>query len=874
MGRSWSGLDPTRGVWRIERADAGFLVDVAGRQILIVASEASTAMRVSRWPRSAVRFADSDIGTLRGPSRRHARTLQKTIRVAVSLAPAVEYTQRVRSLVADHWARQVWLPRDATKRVLQDRPATPRIRGRRIERDNRRWADVLTASEVAALEMLTWDLPAWVRETNERIVTNELEQRREFFDQIEKSPLTEEQARAVLTFDNRVRVIAAAGSGKTSVMVARAAYAVERGMVAPHRILMLAFNAAAAEELRERVRSRLAARGLGADGVEVRTFHSFGMGVIGQATGHKPSIARWVEQGREIEKISEIVDELRDESPTFRFKWDLFRLLYGRMSDDGHPAEPDAYDAASGVTGFRTFNGETVRSEGERLIADWLFLNGVAYEYERPYAYEVSDAEHAQYRPDFFYPDVNVWHEHWAIGHDGKPPAEFEGYAESMTWRQQTHATFETKLIETTWHEIVSGDGFERLERDLRATGLTLDWNPDRPIPGAVPIEHERLAGLVRTFMSHVKSSSLDRKELDQRVGKPSGRTKLFLDIFWEIHARWQAALAAENAVDFDDMLLGAADHIEANPALAKYDLILVDEFQDTSRARARLVNALLRGGDKFLLAVGDDWQSINRFAGADLSVMTHFQEHFGPAETLHLQTTFRCTQTIADVASSFVSKNPSQLRKVVRSASGSDESPVRIVRVRSRDQLAAAVKRYLDLLEKEAPGSTVDILGRYRFETQYLPDRKPERVSANFRTVHSSKGLESDFVILPNMTTGTHGFPSTIADDPVLQLAMAEGDGFPHSEERRLFYVALTRARRAVTMFTVAGLESPFVVELIDKPGVVVEGIDVSSAPVRVCPVCHQGTLVRRTGRYGDFLGCSRFPKCKGKAKLTTAAA
>src|SRR5690606_25928399 len=135
-------------------------------------------------------------------------------------------------------------------------------------------------------------------------------------------------------------------------------------------------------------------------------------------------------------------------------------------------------------------------------------------------------------------------------------------------WRKQTHAQFGTRLVETTRHELVAGDGFERLARDLRDAGLTLDWHPDRPIPGAAPVEHERLAGLVRTFMSHVKSSALDREQLERRTGKLSARSRFFLDIYWEIHAKWEAALAAERAVDFDDMLLGAARHIESNPGL------------------------------------------------------------------------------------------------------------------------------------------------------------------------------------------------------------------------------------------------------------------------------------------------------------------
>ena len=161
-------------------------------------------------------------------------------------------------------------------------------------------------------------------------------------------------------------------------------------------------------------------------------------------------------------------------------------------------------------------------------------------------------------------------------------------------------------------------------------------------------------------------------------------------------------------------------------------------------------------------------------------------------------------------------------------------------------------------------------MLGRYRFEEQLLPQRTYPKLDVTFRTVHRSKGLEADYIVLPSVTRGTYGFPSQIHDDPVLTLAMSGDDGFPHSEERRLFYVALTRARHGVTIFTVTGLESPFVVELLEDPGVTVDSSRASSAEVRVCPGCGEGTLVQRKGAYGAFLGCSRFPKCRQTVRLS----
>jgi DNA helicase-4 len=187
-------------------------------------------------------------------------------------------------------------------------------------------------------------------------------------------------------------------------------------------------------------------------------------------------------------------------------------------------------------------------------------------------------------------------------------------------------------------------------------------------------------------------------------------------------------------------------------------------------------------------------------------------------------------------------------------------------------DNPADALASYLDDLSTAIAGGSVpsgrdgtvsvDVLGRYRFEHDVLPRCPPSNLHVTFRTVHGSKGLEADYIVIPGMTTGTYGFPSTIADDPVLDLAMPAPESFPHGEERRLFYVALTRARRAVLLISHPRRMSPFVIELLKDPHVIVRGN--SDAPVEICPGCTKGTLVERNGKFGPFLGCSTFPACK----------
>jgi DNA helicase IV len=866
----WSGNG-----WTVTVTDTEMTLAQASGPVTISSANAARLEVRRRWFRWSLHKDRQQFVHLRGITKTEAFALSGALRrlaVTPAIADAAAWYAAVTELLAGARTGQRWIPAETVDALLATRPEPrllDRVRAAGCEPS-------LTAGQLEAAGFLDADLESMVADTNEQIMASELSSRRPFFDTIEKTPLTDEQARAVVCFDNRVQVLAAAGSGKTSVMVARAAYAVSRGFVAPGRILLLAFNKAAATELQERVAARFAAAGIDSSGLRASTFHSFGLDVIGRATGKKPRLARWLDQGDDMAMVLRIADELRDASESNRYQWDLYRLLFANAPTDLAENEPDGYSHATRQTGYRTFAGEVVKSHGERLIANFLYLNGIDYVYERPYDVDVADTTHSQYRPDFYYPGIDVWHEHWALGRDGKPPPEFQGYAEGMEWKRRVHAQHGTTLAESTWADVMFGDGLTKLKDELTRLGLRFDWNPDRPVnDGRVkPMKHEDLARLVRTFMTHVKSNSWTAEDLERRLvadlaGLNGFRTRLFLEVYWQIHAKWEQRLAADRSIDFEDMLVQAAGHLEAGNIGADYDLIMVDEFQDASRARARLVRGLVKTPGRFLMAVGDDWQSINRFAGADLSVMTDFEALFGRGHQLALTTTFRCTQTICDTARTFVSKNPDQFSKPMRSAHQDPGPPVTVIQA---DDPADALASYLDDLSTAVAGGSVpggrdgtvsvDVLGRYRFERDVLPKHPPVNLHVTFRTMHGSKGLEADYIVIPGMTTGTYGFPSTIADDPVLDLAMPAPETFPHAEERRLFYVALTRARRAVLLITHPRRMSPFVIELLKDPHVTVTGN--SDAPVEICPGCGQGTLVERNGKFGPFLGCSTFPVCK----------
>lgn len=815
--------------------------------------------------------------------RRQRRAVELAQSFPDRIAPLVQWERDVERAVQSRFKQRGWLDHDFIERQSKAKPQA--YEAWLGNPDVKALIPQQPEGVQRAVALYGKHLSQWFEDLNTKYQTWCLTADKAFFEKIEKSPLTQEQRQAVVCFDSRVLLVASAGSGKTSTMVAKAAYALKRGFFEPERILMLAFNNDAAAELRQRLKERLNPHGLPAERVTAKTFHAFGLDVIGQATGKKPSVAPWVESGQDLEMLLTLIDEIKDRDLVFRTRWDLFRIVLGQdLPAFGKEEEsPDAWSRETNRQGFWTLNNEVVRSRGEQIIANWLFYNGVNYEYERPYEHDTGDAQHRQYNPDFYFPDVRAYLEHWAVDDKGNPPATFVDYKEGMAWKRALHARHGTRLLETTMADLWSGQLFEKLARQLTDLGIALDPNPDRPVPGRQAIENPRLARTIRMFQTHVKNNRLSIADVRRRLdGDSAGRFRfrhqMFLDLFEPIHEAWEQKLREGRYIDFEDMLNQAAEHIEQGRWASPYELVMVDEFQDASQARARLAKSLVSHRDACFFAVGDDWQSINRFAGADLGVMTRFAEIFGPARTLKLETTFRCPQSLCDISSGFVQKNPVQLRKSVRSIRPNVIDPVQIIKVDDDRQIVTAVRHQLEAFGIEATQSgqrlKVFVMGRYRKDRVYCPaDFKHPLLELEFITAHSSKGLECDHVILPCMTSETLGFPSRIEDDPVMALAMPGGDGYVLSEERRLFYVALTRARRSVRLITCNKRESDFVMELVKDHHVAMRDLDGEVRDEELCPECGKGFLVTRHGRYGPFMACSNFPPCRYKRSFPKSA-
>ncbi len=743
-----------------------------------------------------------------------------------------------------------------------------------------RWPDALSATpEIRMLRSIMEFLesPESVRsKANKAFVASELVRSRDLFDRIESRPLTDEQRRAVVVDEKCNLVVAAAGSGKTSVIVAKAGWLVRRGYRKPSELLLLAFARDARNEMEERVRARLGADD--AKGVTVRTFHSLGMAIIGEAEGKRPALARTAESDRALfDLLRRIVADLLADGALSEALLEWFQDQFAPYRSVHEFPNWGAYWNYIRCNDIRSLKGDEVKSHEECEIANFLYLNGIAYEYEAPYEHETATAEKRQYRPDFFLPNPGIYIEHFGLNAEGNtaPFVDREKYLEGIEWKRRLHAEHGTVLIETFSHEKTDGRLLRNLAKKIEDQGVTLSPIPREEVFSVLE-DKGRIDPFIRvlaTFLQHFKGSRLSLEDVARRARslEDEGRAAAFVTVFGPVFKRYRQTLADAGEIDFHDMINRATEHVEAGRYRSPFGYILVDEFQDISPARARLLKALLDNSPGAqLFAVGDDWQAIYRFGGSDIAVMREFGERFGVFERIDLETTFRCADRIASVATDFVLRNPAQIRKTVRTTRKVDGPAVHVGLPGEGD--LSLLKEALDRIAEDATmhdgTSDVLLLGRYRhLQPQNLHSLKKQYPKLRFTwmTVHRSKGLEADYAVVLGLCAGKFGFPVEMADDPLLDLVMAAPEAHPNAEERRLLYVALTRARRQTYLLAEGGSPSAFVTELIGGE----YDVTVFGRPPEgdvPCPMCKEGRVERRENhRNGSvFYGCSNWPYCE----------
>ncbi|MHB1696660.1 MAG: UvrD-helicase domain-containing protein [bacterium] len=676
-------------------------------------------------------------------------------------------------------------------------------------------------------------IKAIVKKRNEKFIKDEMVRYAYFFKSFGGYPYSEEQQKAIITFEDRNLLVAAAGSGKTSTLIGKIGYAVEKNLFEPDEILLLVFNSSVRQEIKEKIEKLKSIRTVEKN---VHTFHSFGRKYLG----------RVVVEEQTDSAIARIVENLRFKKKSFASDYINFVTVYAKDVIDKYSGKD--YEVYINETKrdrkifkekvyFKTIKGDFVKSYEELSIANFLFINGINYIYENEYPFVVTgeDGGITSYRPDFYYPDIDAYHEHFAVNGNGKSIFG-DKYIGDIKLKRDTHKKNHTVLVETTSAMFKSGTLFPYLQNILREKGIVLRPKSLSEINTLISMSEEsgRFAEIILSFLKNFKEKGLAYSDIEHKIGKIQDKYKkerfaLFFKIFKMVYNEYENYLKRTNKIDFQDMIIKAAPLIRNSTS--KYKLVMVDEFQDVSLGRASLVNAVLSvNPETKLFAVGDDYQAINGFAGSEIKYMYDFKKEFAVGKGLStnmLTKTYRCCQGIIDVSSKFITKNEKQIKKAIITNNKDREHSFMVREYIDESDLFFKLESDLNNLDI---GKNVAFLAN-RFHRKFMRDKEGAyhnnvskiislyKGQARSETIHYYKGLESDYVFLLMADKGI--IPSEVTNDSILSLVASDSeDDFPFAEERRLFYVAITRAKRGVYIYCRAGNQSAFVKEIIKDFG------------------------------------------------------
>jgi DNA helicase-4 len=726
-----------------------------------------------------------------------------------------------------------------------------------------------------------------------------------------KHPLDKEQRLAVIKDDKHNLVIAGAGSGKTSVISSRIAYLIRRkDKVYQDKILALAFTKVAADEMKERLK-----RNYGIE-IDISTFHALGRSIIEEELGHKPKL---VFNGNE-KKIYELIEKLFMEVLN-EVKYQNILIDYLAYHSE-QEIKPESFENKVEFyeymrnKNYSTLNDISVKSISERDIGNFLFLHNIEFEYEPLVEWVDESEEDKEYHPDFYLPDYVVYIEHWGLNINNQVPDWFtkttEEYLQLRNWKLEQFETHNKTLVETWDHERLSEELIPKLKEKLKHTIPNIEFIPltyNELVEKTFAFKEKRneVVNLVGNFIKISKCNFFTVSDITERIKakKYSKKQKLFGEIALEVYKRYQDYLNKENQIDFNDMINLAVELAKRDPEkyINRYDHVLVDEFQDISYQRLELIKCFVNDkSNTKLFCVGDDWQSIYQFTGSDVRYFVNFKDYFPNPEITYLNNNYRSSQTIVDISNELIAKNKKQIKKETRSTHDIGIQPIFIdfttgFNYNKKIQYENIYNLIQILLDDDVEPYEIMVLSRFN---KYLRDleiycgakgvpTESKHGGVRFYSAHKSKGSESQHVILTDMTSGLYGFPCEIQDSSVMELAKRfESDGFI-DEERRLFYVALTRSKKFLYIYSMEQSNSMFLNEinpylmrlrldttkrwdegLSDYMKSFIKGI-LPKTPIS-CPNC-DSFLVKRTGKKGNFLGCSRYPKCNYTQNLEDIA-
>lgn len=773
----------------------------------------------------------------------------------------------------------------------------------------------LSFSEESEIEFfigLTSNLENYRTSFNNEFLQYELNESQSLLSNIDGGKsLDNQQREAIIRDEDNSLIIAGAGCGKTTTIMGKVNYINNRLKISPEEILLISFTKKSAEDLASKVSIR---------GIDAKTFHKLGLDIIKNVEKSKASLydqdsiyflkdtfKKLVTNDKYLNVLNKyFTDFVKISKKDFEFKNQAEHIQH--LKDQNfRPYKKIEINIKDKITVLR----EIVKSQEECKIANFLLFNGIDYRYEEPYEVSTKDLNYRQYQPDFslFQENKRIYLEHYALDKNGNVPAFFANenvslaeakikYHDGIQWKRKVHEVNNTICIETFSYQFNDGSFEKNIIKILKSQGFLVKPLTEKEkwelIQENATDEVESLITLFNTFLSLYKSTNITYEELQNKIKVKSGfdrqRCAYFVALFYPLYQEYEAMLKRKQQIDFSDMINKAVHYLEKNKYIHQYKYLIIDEFQDISIGRYKLVNALKKQRENVkLFAVGDDWQSIYRFTGSDISLFNNFDEYFGFTNTSKIETTYRFGLPMIDISGKFVMKNPAQIEKNLKNKSKL-QSDIEIFYTYSDDNDTEALEKSLNkivqsqiLNENREPSEEEVVkilsrkyylLGRYNHDFKRIKTENTKfkvireniiefkysrqlKIELEFYTAHRSKGLEAEYVFVLNCNAGRLGFPSEMSDDPVLMLLLGDSETHPNSEERRLFYVALTRAKLKTSLIASKKFTSKFILEL---EGNLTQGINRSLK----CPNCQSGDLELKSGITKDkkwaFYGCSNF--------------
>lgn len=718
-----------------------------------------------------------------------------------------------------------------------------------------------------------------VKKHNEKYIKDSLIKYKDYFDNMYRGIddnilLDEEQRIAILTDEDYNLIVAGAGSGKTTTMAAKVKFLVDIKKVDPKDIILISYTNKAVSELKQRINKDFKIP------VLVCTFHKFGVEILKSKTDEHLKVLT-----NSYNLVKDYFDKvlcndnqkLKEFLKFFVFYFDipLFALKFNSLNDYfNYKKRNDYLTLKSRLNEYNkqvidertnkryTILGEFLKSNEEVMIANFLYLNGIDYEYEKPYP-KLDKSK--TYLPDFtIYQGERVFYlEHFGINKNGYN--KLFGYIDSLKYKHQINNKRKIhRLNKTTLIETYSGsDLLNNLKEQLINHHIVL--NPRNPkeiysklVDTSKDIYYTRFIIFCLNFIQGFKVKGYNKADFGKlKAIYNDERSNIFLNFIENVYDYYQEQLKINHYIDFEDMINEAyekLDNIKLN-----YKYVIIDEYQDISQQRFNLAKKISEVSDSKIIAVGDDFQSIFAFAGSDISLFTEFSNLMGYASLLKITHTYRNSQQLINVAGNFVMSNNKQIKKQLISPKQL-ENPVMVIVYddssnKTKNKIAMLNRCLDDIQKKFGNNQKILLIGRYNFEKYYLintddfyeisndkiKSKKYPCFEIDFLSAHSSKGLGYDQVIVLNGDDGTYGFPSQIKDDPIMQIINVVDNSYLFAEERRLFYVALTRTKNKVYILTPVNNPSSFILEIIKYNQVKLynkTGIKLSKKP-HLCPKC-----------------------------------